>query len=82
MPLRVFFIKDFRIYSGISRIRVLTKLYNIGNRGNFIHWIKYFLQGRVVVNNEFSDWASAVSDIPQLFIIFINDILKCQHIFG
>ena len=49
-----------------------------------MNWIKYYLKGReqrVVVNNEFLDWASVVSVIPQgsvlgpsLFNIFINDI--------
>ena len=50
-----------------------------------MNWIKDFLKGReqrVVVNNEFSDWASVVSGIPQgsvlvgpsLFTIFMNDI--------
>ena len=79
----------------VSHQRLLTKLYNyyslifqlytigISLRGNLINWIKKFIKGReqrVVVNNEFSDWTSVVSCIPQgsllgpsLFTIFIND---------
>ena len=64
-----------------SHQRFLTKLYNIGIRGNLINWIKDVLKGReqrVVVNNEFFNWASVVSCIPQgsvlgptLFTFFI-----------
>ena len=59
---------DFaKAFDRVSHQRLLTKLYNIGIRGNLINWIKDFLKGReqrVVVNNEFSDWASVVSGIP------------------
>ena len=52
---------DFaKAFDRVSQQRLLTKLYDIGIRGNLINWIKYFLKGiqqRVVVNNEFSDWA-------------------------
>ena len=48
---------DFaKAFDRVSHQRLLTKLYNIGIRGNFIIWIKDFLKGieqRVVVNNEF-----------------------------
>ena len=76
---------DFaKAFDRVSHQRLLTMLYNIGIRGNLMNWIKDFLKGReqrVVVNNEFSDWACVVSGIPQgsvlglsLFTIFINDI--------
>ena len=60
---------DFaKAFDRVSHQRLLTKLYNIGIRGNLMNWIKDFLKGReqrVVVNNEFFDWASVVSGIPQ-----------------
>ena len=53
----------------VSHQTLLTKLYNIniGISGNLINWFKDFLKERVqrvVVNNEFSDWARVVSGIP------------------
>ena len=84
VPFECIYLDFAKSFDRVSHQRLLIKLYNIGIRGNLINWIKDFLKGRektVVVNNEFSDWASVVSDIPQgnvlgpsLFTIFINDI--------
>ena len=84
IPFDCIYLDFVKAFDRVSLQRLLTKLYNIGIRGNLINWIKDFLKGRekrVVVNNEFSDWASVVSGIPQgsvlgpsLLTIFINDI--------
>ena len=84
IPFDCIYLDFAKAFDRVSHQRLLTKLYNIGIRGNLMNWIKDFLKGReqrVVVNNEYSDWASVVSGIPQgsvlgpsIFTIFINDI--------
>ena len=83
IPFDCIYLDFAKTFDRVAHQRLLTKLYNIGIRGNLINWIRDFLKGReqrVVVNNELSDWASVVSGIPQgsvlgpsVFTIFIND---------
>ena len=68
IPFECIYFDFAKAFDRVSHQKILTKLYNIGIRGNLINCIKDFLQGRehrMVVNNEFSDWASVVSGIPQ-----------------
>ena len=84
IPFDCIYLDFAKAFDRVSHQGLLTKLFNIGIRGNLMNWIKDFLKGReqrVVLNNEFSDWASVVSEIPQgsvlgpsLFTIFINDV--------
>ena len=68
IPFDCIYVHFAMAFDRVSHQRLLTKLYNIGIRGNLINWIKDFLKRgdqRVVVNNEYSDWARVVSGIPQ-----------------
>ena len=55
----------------------------LGLQGELFNWIEDFLIGRVMVNNNCSEWSDVISGIPQgsvlspiLFIAFINDIVR------
>lgn len=75
-----------KAYDMVWRYHIIKELYDMGIRGNLIHFVKSFLRTRsfkVMVGDNYSDIYEQENGIPQgsklsvtLFLIGINSILK------
>ena len=72
---RYFSISNF--FDNVDHHILLKKLYAKGIRGHIIKWVESYLYDRsqyVIYNNEYSETHPNKCGVPQLFIIYVNDM--------
>ena len=62
-----------KAFYSVNHTRLLHKLEKIGYSGKLFNWLHNRSQ-RVVLNGCTSEWVLVTSDVPLLFLIFINDM--------
>ena len=69
---------DFqKAFDSVPHNELLLKLWNIGITGSLWKWFRSYLNNRsqcVSVNNSLSNCLPVLSGVPQLFLVYINDL--------